>query len=84
MHQDQAWILRGFGKLEGEEERFVRSVVAYLKKHALLLLPEAFVRTITKYAGYKLGQHALSLPLPLRRKLSMHWSYWGKAGEGNK
>ncbi len=84
MHQDQAWILQEFGKPEGEGGRFVRSELAYLKKQAPFLLPAAFVRTIAKYAGYKLGQHALSLPLPLRRKLSMHQSYWGKVGEGNK
>ncbi|MDD2748540.1 glycosyltransferase [Acidithiobacillus sp.] len=76
MHQDQAWILQEFGKPEGEGGRFVRSELAYLKKQAPFLLPAAFLRTMAKYAGYKLGQHALSLPLSLRRKLSMHRSYW--------
>ena len=78
MHQDQAWILRDFGKPEGEGGRFVRSEFACLKDHAPWLLPSAFVRTMAKYLGYKLGQHSSSLPLSIKRKLSMHRSFWDK------
>ena len=80
MHQDQAWILRDFGKPEGEGGRFVRSEFAYLKDHAPWLLPSAFVRTLAKYLGYKLGQHSSSLPLSIKRKLSMHRGFWAKRG----
>jgi rhamnosyltransferase len=78
MHQDQAWILRDFGKPEGEGGRFVRSELAYLKGHAPWLLPSAFVRTLAKYLGYKLGQRSPSLPLSIKRKLSMHLGFWDK------
>ena len=78
MHQDQAWILRDFGKPEGEGGRFVRSEFAYLKDHAPWLLPSAFVRTLAKYLGYKLGQRSPSLPLSIKRKLSMHRGFWDK------
>ena len=78
MHQDQAWILRDFGKPEGEGGRFVRSEFAYLKDHTPWLLPSAVVRTMAKYLGYKLGQHSSSLPLSIKRKLSMHRSFWDK------
>ena len=80
MHQDQAWILRDFGKPEGEGGRFVRSEIVYLKDHAPWLLPSAFVRTLAKYLGYKLGQHSSSLPLSIKRKLSMHRGFWAKRG----
>lgn len=82
MHQDQAWILRDFGKPEGEGGRFVRSELAYLKDHAPWLLPSAFVRTLAKYLGYKLGQRSSSLPLSIKRKLSMHRDFWDKRGAG--
>ncbi|MHB8247591.1 MAG: glycosyltransferase family 2 protein [Acidithiobacillus sp.] len=78
MHQDQAWILRDFGKPEGEGSRFVRSEIAYLRGRAPWLLPSAFVRTMTKYLGYKLGQHSSSLPLLLKRNLSMHRRFWDR------
>ena len=80
MHQDQAWILRDFGKPEGEGGRFVRSEIAYLLRHAPWLLPSAFIRTLAKYLGYKLGQHSSSLALPIKRKLSMHQGFWDKHG----
>ena len=78
MRHDQAWILREFGKPEGEGGRFVRSEIAYLGQRAPWLLPSAFVRTMAKYLGYKLGQHSSSLPLSIKRKLSMHRSFWDK------
>ena len=80
MHQDQAWILREFDKPEGEGGRFVRSEIAYLVRHAPWLLPSAFIRTLAKYLGYKLGQHSSSLPLSIKRKLSMHQGFWAKRG----
>jgi rhamnosyltransferase len=80
MHEDQAWILRDFGKPEGEGGRFVRSEIAYLRRHAPRLLPSAFIRTMAKYLGYKLGQRSSSLPLSIRRKLSMHRGFWSKRG----
>ena len=78
MHQDQAWILRDFGKPEGEGGRFVRSEIAYLGQRAPWLLPSAFVRTMAKYLGYELGQRSSSLPLSIKRKLSMHRGFWDK------
>ena len=78
MHHDQAWILREFGKPEGEGGRFVRSEIACLRGRAPWLLPSAFIRTMAKYLGYKLGQHSSSLPLLLKRNLSMHRRFWDK------
>jgi rhamnosyltransferase len=78
MHQDQQWILEEFGKPEGEGGRFVRSELAYLMRHAPWLLPSAVIRTIAKFAGYKLGQHSRYLPLLIKRSLSMHRGYWNE------
>lgn len=80
MHQDQAWILQEFGKPEGEGRRFVRSELNYLKEYAPWALPSAFIRTLAKYLGYKLGRHSSSLPLLIKRKLSMHRGYWVRRG----
>jgi len=80
MHQDQAWILQEFGKPEGEGGRFVRSELSYLKEYAPWALPSAFIRTLAKYLGYKLGQRSSSLPLFIKRKLSMHRGYWVRRG----
>ena len=76
MHQDQAWILRDFGKPEGEGGRFVRSEIGYLIKRSPWLLPSAVIHTAVKYLGYKLGQRSQTLPISINKRLSMHKSYW--------
>lgn len=76
MHQDQAWILKEFGKPEGEGGRFVRSELQCLVTHAPWLIPSAIFRTAAKYLGYKLGQRSSHLPISVNKKLSMHKGFW--------
>lgn len=75
-HAREPWLRELFGDAEGEGMRFVLSEAKFLFKHAIWLLPSAFVRTIAKYAGYKLGGIEGRLPQQLKRKLSMHSRYW--------
>lgn len=75
-HSREPWLRELFGDAEGEGIRFVLSEAKYLFKHAIWLLPSAFVRTVAKYAGYKLGGIEGRLPQQLKRKLSMHSRYW--------
>lgn len=76
-HQCESWILKEFGKPEGEGLRYVKSELNYLlKNHAWYLIPEYFIRNTMKYAGYKLGQNYSKLPQPLIKQLSMHHRWW--------
>lgn len=76
LHAREAWLLERLGKPEGEGARFVRSEAGYLSRHAPWRLPEAGLRTLLKYAGYRLGRMERHLPLWLKRRLSMHRRYW--------
>jgi len=76
-HHREQWLLAWLGKAEGEGKRFVLSEIRYLWRHAPWRLPEAAIRTLLKYAGYRLGKAEARLPLALKRRLSMHHGYWG-------
>lgn len=76
LHAREKWLLERLGKPEGEGARFVRSEMRYLWHNASWRLPEAGLRTLLKYAGYRMGRNEHRLPLWLKRRLSMHRSYW--------
>lgn len=76
LHARETWLLDWLGKPEGEGARFVRSEIRYLSRRAPWRLPEAALRTLLKYAGYRLGRVERHLPLWLKRRLSMHRRYW--------
>lgn len=76
LHQREAWLLAQFGKPEGEGVRFVLSEWRYLCRHAPLRLPEAALRTLLKYTGYRLGRLEKHLPQGAKQRLSMHTRYW--------
>lgn len=75
-HGREAWIRQGFGQPGGEGMRFVRSELRYLARERPFMIPEALVRTMVKFAGYKLGTLERHWPLWLKRRLSMHAGYW--------
>ncbi len=79
LHSDQRWLLDAFGKPEGEGLRFVLSEWRYLGRTAPWRIPEAFLRTLCKYLGYKAGRHSASLPAAWRVRMSMHSNYWSAA-----
>lgn len=76
LHGRECWLLEMLGRAEGEGMRFLRSEAAYLWEHAPARLPEASLRTLLKYAGYRLGRHERHLPLAWNRYLSMHRRFW--------
>lgn len=76
LHHREAWMLEQFGRAEGEGLRFIRSEVAYLARHAPWLIPEASLRTLLKYLGYRLGRSEERLSLAWKRRLSMQPGYW--------
>ncbi len=77
LHNAEHWLLEDFGKADGEGLRFVVSQVAYLLRVAPWRLPEAAVRTVFKYLGYKAGLHCQRLPPRWRAALSRQPGYWG-------
>jgi len=78
-HKREDWILKEFGKAEGEGGRYVRSEFNYLlKQHAYHRIPEFFIRNGIKYLGYKLGYHYQGLPSFLIQRFSMHRLWWEK------
>jgi len=83
-HKSENWILKEFGKAEGEGMKYVKSEVKYiLKNNVWYLLPEWFVRNVMKYLGYKLGQNYDKIPTLFIEKLSMHHKWWKKNKENN-
>lgn len=78
-HKTEEWILKEFGKAEGEGMKYIKSEINYLLKNgAWYLLPEFFVRNSMKYLGYKLGQKYENLPKWMIKKFSMHHRWWDK------
>lgn len=76
-HAREPWLLRAFGGAQGEGLRFVLSELRYLLRHAPWRLPQALVRTVCKWAGYRLGRLEAHLPVALKKRLGMHRAYWG-------
>jgi rhamnosyltransferase len=75
-HAREPWIRKEFGGAEGEGARFVGSELKYLLKHAFWRVPEGLLRTVFRYAGFRLGLVENMLPLILKRKLSMNRGYF--------
>lgn len=76
MHVRESWLLEKFGKPEGEGLRFIRSETAWLLQHAPHLVPSAWLRTLLKLAGYRLGKIEAGLPVWMKRRMGMLHGYW--------
>lgn len=76
-HAREHWLLDTFGSAGGEGLRFVTSELRYLMGRAPWLIPSALLRTACKLTGYRLGRGEASLPIRLKRRLSMFRAYWG-------
>jgi len=76
-HRTEPWLLKTFGKPEGEGKRFILSEIDYLiRQHAYSKLPAFVARNGMKYLGYSLGKHYDKLPKKLISTFSMHSSWW--------
>lgn len=76
LHAREPWIRAKFGGARGEGVRYVRSELAFLGVGRLHLWPTSLFRNACKLLGYKIGRMERCLPVPLKRKLSMHRRYW--------
>jgi rhamnosyltransferase len=77
-HKRDRWELDEFGEAEGEGLRFVQSELQYLLRHNPLVMPEAALRTLAKYMGYKLGLKEAHFSSELKMKLAMQSFYWAQ------
>lgn len=75
-HASEQALLQAIGKPDGEAGRYVVSLVRYLWRHDKTLLPMAFLQTLVKWLGFKLGRQYRYLPRPVWRWLSLHKAYW--------
>lgn len=83
-HQSENWILKKFGKAEGEGIKYLKSELKYLfDNKAWYLIPQFFIRNGMKYLAYKLGQKYQKIPMYLIKKMSMHHLWWIKQENKN-
>jgi len=75
-HSNEPWIKKEFGGAEGEGKKFSLSELKYLIANGFHLIPAAFVNTVCKLLGYKLGGKYKKIPITVIKKLSMHKRYW--------
>lgn len=77
MHSAQPWLLQEFGRATGEGLRFVQSELKFLLDTGKIhFVPAAILRTVAKYAGYRLGNCERWIPAKWKRHLSMNRGYW--------
>jgi len=76
LHNRESWLLREFGQTGSEGRRFVASEMRYLFPKHWWLIPSAFVRTLLKLVGYRLGRGEDHLWPSAKRMLSMQASFW--------
>lgn len=80
-HQQQKLLLTPFSRIKSEGYLYVLSEWNYLRTAGKLnLIPLQLIRTIAKLVGYQLGLHQQHLPQLLKKKLSMHPSFWQDPG----
>jgi len=78
-HEKEKWILQEFGKAEGEGIKYIRSELTFLLDRGKLhLIPEALIRNLMKFVGYRLGRNHELFPRKFNRILSMHQKWWDR------
>jgi len=70
------WMRTRFGSHRGEGARFVRSELAYLRRHGAWEIPGALAQSAAKIVGYRLGLSEAILPVGIKRRLSMSPRFW--------
>lgn len=78
-HQREKWILKKFGRAEGEGGKYIRSEISFLiKNKKYCLIPVSFVRNGLKYTGYSIGRHYENIPKNRIKKISMNKGWWDR------
>ncbi len=80
-HARNPWLRERFGGAGSEGLRYVRSELAYAASQEPSAIPSLLVRNALKFAGMQLGRHEASLPIGLKRRLTMNRGYWSREGK---
>ena len=75
-HAHESWIREEFGGAEKAGLGFVASEISYLCKHSFWRIPEGLLRTVFRYAGFRMGLAEHHIPLNIKRKISMNPRYF--------
>jgi len=75
-HAREPWIRKEFGSTESEGIKFVFSEFKYLVNHAIWKIPEAMLRTLCRYGGFRLGLLEHKLPLKVKMCITMNKRYF--------
>lgn len=75
-HANEPWIREDLGAAEGEGIKFIVSEFKYLLRHAFWRIPEAILRTLFRYTGFRLGLIEARLPRWLKKHLAMNKGYF--------
>jgi rhamnosyltransferase len=76
LHRREAALLGAFGGAHGEGRRFVLSELKHLGRQAPGSIPAALARNALKLLGYRLGKMEARWSPAMKRRLSMHASFW--------
>lgn len=76
LHSREAWLIKAFGRAEGEGLRFIRSEWQALAGYGAYWRLKALLNNAAKFSGYALGRRYLRLPKRLVPRLSMHPRWW--------
>lgn len=75
-HAREQWIRQKLGGAEGEGVKFVKSELKYLFNNDIIRVPECLLRTLLRYAGFRLGLLEQKIPLWIKKRLAMNKAYF--------
>jgi glycosyltransferase involved in cell wall biosynthesis len=75
-HQQYKSDIDPLGTSEKAGATFFTAELKYLYAHQKSHIPQSFIRTLSKYLGYKAGKQHQKLPRRMKRRLSMHRYYF--------
>lgn len=77
-HAKEPWIRASLGGAGSEGRAYALSELRFLGLRHSLFWPASLWRSAIKLVAYKTGQAEAYIPLPLKRRLSMHQSFWNR------
>jgi rhamnosyltransferase len=75
-HSREPWIRDALGNAEGAGLKFVVSEIDYLIRHSFWRIPEALLRTVLRYLGFRIGLEEQRLPSGIKRRFAMNKIYF--------
>lgn len=73
---ENPWVTEIVGNAESRGSEFFRSLLKALAKDRPLLIPYAFLNTLVKWLGFRVGHHSVNAPLWWKKMLSNQDYYW--------